>query len=85
MFPICLICYILFILFIFIFKEKGKEGEKEGERHQCEKETSIGCLSDAPQPVIEPTTPECALTGNQTGYLLGCGMTPTKMSHTDQG
>ena len=23
------------ILFIFIFKERGREGEKEGEKHQC--------------------------------------------------
>ena len=26
--------YVLKILFIFIFRERGKEGEKEGEKHQ---------------------------------------------------
>ena len=29
-----------------MFRERGKEGER-GEKHRCERETSIGCLSHA--------------------------------------
>ena len=30
--------------FFFGFRERGREGEREGEKHQCKRETSIGCL-----------------------------------------
>ena len=54
-------------LFIY-FREKGREGEREGKKHQCARETSIGCLSHTPSqgpgpqprhvpwPGIEPAT-----------------------------
>ena len=32
------------------FRERGKEGEREGEKHQRERETSISCLSHTPGP-----------------------------------
>ena len=38
-----------FILFLF-FREKGKEGEREGEKHQNERETLISCLLHTPLP-----------------------------------
>ena len=47
---------------IFIFRE-GKGG-REGEKHPCERETSIGCLSCATQLGMEPKTQARALTGN---------------------
>ena len=31
-----------------IFREGGREGGREGEKHRCERETSIGCPSHAP-------------------------------------
>ena len=34
--------------YLFIFNERRMEGEREGEKHRCKKETSIGCLSHAP-------------------------------------
>ena len=43
-----------------------RERERERERHLCERETSIGCLSHAPQPEIEPTTQACAPIETQT-------------------
>ena len=46
--------------------KKGREGEKEGERGRCERETSIGCLLYAPQLVIELSIQACARTGNCT-------------------
>ena len=35
-------------IFILFFRERGKEGQGEGEEHQCARETSFGCLSHAP-------------------------------------
>ena len=32
-----------------IFRERGREGEKEGEKHQCKRETLTGCPSYTPQ------------------------------------
>ena len=53
-------------LWLTDFKERRREGEREGEKHQCERETPIGCLSFALQPGTEPVTQACALTGNRT-------------------
>ena len=30
--------------YLFIFREWGREGERKGEKHQCVRGTSIGCL-----------------------------------------
>ena len=48
------------------FREREREGEREEEKHGCERETSISCLLYVPQLVMEPATLACALTGNQT-------------------
>ena len=63
-----------------MIRERGKEGEKEGENHWCERKTLIGCLSHAPWLRAEPTTQACALIRNQTRDLLVYGTTlqPTK-------
>ena len=37
-------------ILIFDFREREREREKEGEKHQCERETSIGCLLCVSQP-----------------------------------
>ena len=53
-----------FLVFCFFnFRERVREGEKEGEKHLCERETSIGSLPYTPQGT-EPVTQACALTGN---------------------
>ena len=36
------------ILFIFSFRERGREGEREGDSHRCVRDRLIGCLSHAP-------------------------------------
>ena len=33
---------------LFIFRERGRDGERAGEKHQCEREKSVGCLLHAP-------------------------------------
>ena len=35
--------WFLFVC-LFVFREKRREGEREGEKHWCERETSIGCF-----------------------------------------
>ena len=69
---LCLIvlCPLSFLWFyLFIFREKGREGE-----------TSISFLLHT-----EPTTQTCALTRNRTGDLLFCRTMPNQLSHTSQG
>ena len=44
------------------FRERGKEGEKKGEKHQCEREISIGCLLHAPWLRTKLSTQACTLT-----------------------
>ena len=36
--------------FIYLFLGRGREGEKEGEKHWCVRESLIGCLSYMPPP-----------------------------------
>ena len=48
---------------------------REGEKHLCERETSIGCSSYMPQLGTRPATKVCALTGNRTRDLLVYGTT----------
>ena len=56
-------------------REKGRKGERDGEEHPCEKETSTSCLSYMPQPGTEPETHTCAQTGNQIRDPLAHRMT----------
>ena len=40
---------IVFLKILFLWnKERSEGGEREGEKHQCDRETSIGYLSNAP-------------------------------------
>ena len=52
------IAYTIFILrfYFFIFRERGMEGARKGEKHRCARETSISCLSHAPnwRPGLQP-------------------------------
>ena len=48
--------------------------ERGRKNHQCERETSIGCLPYTPWLGIEPATQVCALIDNQTHNLLVYGM-----------
>ena len=67
------------------FREKGQEGEGAGEKHQCERETSVGCLLYMPGLGNTPTSWPCALTRNRTGDFLVCGVMPNQLSHAGQG
>ena len=56
--------YFSKILYLFIFREKGKEREREGEKHQCVVTSHLYPLG------TWPATQACARTGNQTCDLL---------------
>ena len=38
------------------FRERGRVGDREGEKHGCERDTLIGYFSYAPQLGTKPTT-----------------------------
>ena len=65
--------------YLFIFREKGREGERDGEKYQCV------VSSNAPPLGTWPTTQACALTGNRTGDPLVRRLTLNPLSHTSQG
>ena len=75
------------VIFLSLFNlfQRGRQEETEGEKHQCDRGTSIGCLLQAPIPGIKPTTQACALTGSRTYDQLVCRMMPNQLSHTSQG
>ena len=35
-------------IYLFIFRARGGEAEREGEKHQCARDTLIGCLLNVP-------------------------------------
>ena len=72
--------FFFFWKILFIFRERGREGEKQ----QCEIERLIGCLLHTPWPGTEPATQACAMTGNWTSDLYLCGKMPDQLSHTSQ-
>ena len=74
-----------FIDFLNLFLERGREGESKGEKHPCERETSISCLLYTPRPGTKLAIQPCALTGNWTCNLLLCRTMPSQLSHTSQG
>ena len=49
---------------LHVFRERGREGESEGGKHQCV------VASRGPPLGTGPTTQACALTGNQTSDPL---------------
>ena len=55
----------LFFLRFYLFLERGREGDREGEKHQCV------VASGAPLLGAWPTAQACALTGNATLWFAG--------------
>ena len=72
---------IFLMFYLFIFRVRGREGEREEEKHQCV------VASHAPPTggLTWSTTQECTLTGNQTGNPLVHRLALNPLSHTSQG
>ena len=80
-------CGILFFLkknFINLFLERGEGKEKEREKHQCPRNTSIGCLSHGPNWGPGPQLRHVPSLGIKlapflfTGWYLVHGATPAR-------
>ena len=56
--------FLFYIYYLFIFRERGREGGREREKHQCV------VASHHPQLRTWPATQACALTGNRTSNSL---------------
>ena len=78
--------YFLKILkrfYLFTFRERGRKGEREGEQHQCVRDTWL--------PLTHPllgtwrTTQACALTGNWTCDPLVLRRALNPLSHNQSG
>ena len=76
------IVFYLFLFFqrfyLFIFRQRGRVGERKGEKHQCV------VASSAPLLGVWPTTQACALPGNRTGEPLIHRLILNPWSHTSQ-
>ena len=79
-----MLTYFLIFLKIFIFRERGREGER-GEKHRCVRETLINCLSHPPNGGTWPATQACALTRIELPIFHIEGTMPKQLSHTNQG
>ena len=69
--------------YLFTFREKGREREREGEKHQCGRETSIICLLHVHN--WEPGLLPRHVHWNWTSNLLVHGLMLNPLSHTRQG
>ena len=69
----------LFFFRFYLFRERGREGEREGQKHQCVVASHVPPTGDLAK------TQACALTGNQTGNPLVCRLALKAVSHTSQG
>ena len=67
------------------FRQRGRREGEKGDKHGCERETSIGCLSYTPQPGTELITEACGLTGNLTLESFPLWDTTQQLSHTGHG
>ena len=61
--------------YLFIFRERGRKREREGEKHQCE---ILSWLSYVPWRGTKPATQACGVTRNWTRDLLLDRMIPNR-------
>ena len=77
-------CFKFLKNILFIFRARGREGDREGKKHQYISNISQLPLAH-PHLGTWPTTQAWALPGNCTHSLLVCGIMSNPLSHTSQG
>ena len=77
----------LFFLRIYLFfRERGREGEREEEKHiNVQEKHPWWLFLTRPQPGTWPTAQTCALTRNRSGNLLVHQQALNPRSHSSQG
>ena len=71
--------------YLFSFRERGREGEREGQKHLiCERDIHQLPLA-RPQLGTKTATQACALTGNRNIDLSVCRLALSPLSHSSQG
>ena len=70
--------------YLFTFRERGREGAREGEKHQCARETSIGCHSHAASWGPDPQPRHVPWLRIGTGNLSVHRPALIPLSHTSQ-
>ena len=73
------IYFFLFKILLIYFRQSRREGEREGEKHQCV------VASHTPPLGTWPATQSCALTGNVTSDPLVHSLVLNPLSHMSQG
>ena len=68
--------FLSFRLYLFIFRDRGMEGERDREKHRCAREILIGCLLHDPKPRHVP------LFGNQTSNFSTSRLALSPLRHT---
>ena len=78
--------WTFFLFFsLFIFRERGKEGERKGEKHWCVREMSIGCFLDAPAGHLARNPGMCPdWASNQWPFALWDDAQPTEPHQSGQ-
>ena len=77
--------FFVLIFYLFTFRARGREGERQGEKQQCVRATSIHCLSHAPYwgPGLQPR--HVPWPGINPAHLLVLSPGLHLLSHTSQG
>ena len=80
--PVYILGFSFFLRFyLFTFRETGREGEREVEKHQCVRD--VGCLSQGKGPGLHPRHGPWLGTELATFWVHRLALSP--LSHTSQG
>ena len=79
-----LFCYSFYLFILrFMFRERGREGDREGEKYRCVREKSIGCLSHPPKSGLGPKPRQVPWLGIEPATFHRPALHPP--SHTSEG